>query len=144
MSTPEKPLITLDKSCMTRLPSPTRQLCQRQQCLWPTRHCIACHRFSLNLAMLTLPPPMRQLYLGHTSAATESAGPPSATTVALTAPLPTIPANVSWAAQCSTCVGTGVGVAAAPTDGAAAAAAHTALCAKCGFTTVRRPLAPAA
>lgn len=94
--------------------------------------------------MLKLLPPMRQLYLGHTSAATESAGPPSATTVALTAPLPTIPANVSWAAQCSTCVGTGAGVAAAPTDGAAAAAAHTALCAKCGFTTVRTPLTPAA
>jgi len=84
----------------------------------------------------------RQLYLGHSSAGTESAGPPTAKTIALTAPLPQIQTNSSWAAQCSSCVGT-TGVAAAPSPSASAVTAHKGLCAKCGFSTVRRPLAEA-
>jgi len=84
----------------------------------------------------------RQLYLGHSSAGTESAGPPTAKTIALTAPLPQIQTNSSWAAQCSSCVGT-TGVAAAPSPSASAVTSHNALCAKCGFSMVRRPRARA-
>ncbi len=84
----------------------------------------------------------RQLYLGHSSAGTESAGPPTAKTIALTAPLPQIQTNSSWAAQCSSCVGT-TGVAAAPSPSASAVTAHNGLCAKCGFSTVCSPLAEA-
>ena len=84
----------------------------------------------------------RQVYLGHSSAGTESAGPPTAKTIALTAPLPQIQTNSSWAAQCSSCVGT-TGVAAAPSPSASAVTAHNGLCAKCGFSTVRIPRARA-